>query len=94
MGSKSAVIVFDDANFDLAVSSALASSFKLSGQRCVSAGRLIVQRGIYDEFCQSFTDHVRVTNSITVGAPFVDGGFTVGQVGWSPNPRGLYGCLD
>ena len=50
MGSKSAVIVFDDANFDLAVSASLASSFKLSGQRCVSAGRLIVQRGIYDKF--------------------------------------------
>ena len=54
MGSKSAVIVFDDANFDLAVSACIASSFKLSGQRCVSAGRILVQRGIYDEFAESF----------------------------------------
>ena len=90
MGSKSAVIVFDDANFDLAVSSALASSFKLSGQRCVSAGRLIVQRGIYDDFCESFSEHVR--SSITVGSPFVDKGFTVGG-GWSPNPKAYMGSL-
>ena len=59
MGSKSAVIVFDDANFDLAVSSALASAFKLSGQRCVSSGRLIVQRGIYDKFADSFVQYAR-----------------------------------
>jgi aldehyde dehydrogenase (NAD+) len=90
MGSKSAVIVFDDANFDLAVSSALASSFKLSGQRCVSAGRLIIQRGIYDDFCESFSEHVR--SSITVGAPFVDGGFMVGR-SWSPNTEVYMGPL-
>ena len=72
MGSKSAVIVFDDANFDLAVSSALASAFKLSGQRCVSSGRLIVQREIYEDFCKSFAEHVK--NSISTGPPFVDGG--------------------
>ena len=67
MGSKSAVIVFDDANFDLAVSASLASSFKLSGQRCVSAGRLIVQRGIYDKFVDKFIHYV---NQIKGGHPF------------------------
>ena len=90
MGSKSAVIVFDDANFDLAVSSALASAFKLSGQRCVSAGRMIVQRGVYDSFCKSFVDHVK--NSITVGSPFVDGGFSVGRA-WAPNKNAYMGPL-
>ena len=54
MGSKSAVIVFEDANFELAVSSAVASAFKLSGQRCVSSGRLIVHRDIYDAFADEF----------------------------------------
>ena len=90
MGSKSAVIVFDDANFDLAVSSALASAFKLSGQRCVSSGRLIVQRKIYEDFCKSFAEHVK--NSISAGAPFVDGGFTVGKA-WTPNKRDYMGPL-
>jgi aldehyde dehydrogenase (NAD+) len=69
MGSKSAVIVFDDANFDLAVSSSIASAFKLSGQRCVSSGRIIVQRGIYEEFAESFAKYA---SQIEVGNPFVD----------------------
>jgi len=69
MGSKSAVIVFEDANFDLAVSSAVASAFKLSGQRCVSSGRLIVQRSIYDKFCEDFTHYAK---QITAGPPFLD----------------------
>ena len=38
MGSKSAVIVCEDAKLDLAVNAAILSAFKTSGQRCVSAG--------------------------------------------------------
>jgi len=55
MGAKSAVIIFDDGNFDLGVSAALNSAFKLSGQRCVSSGRILIQRGTYDKFCKKFT---------------------------------------
>jgi len=75
LGSKSAVIVFDDANFDLAVSASIASSFKLSGQRCVSAGRVLVQRKIYDKFCNSYVGYAKQVKS---GPPFVDNGYTVG----------------
>jgi len=53
-GSKSAVIVFDDGNFDLALEVSIASAFKLSGQRCVSSGRILIQRSIYDKFCEAF----------------------------------------
>ena len=59
MGSKSAVIVFEDANFELAVSSAVASAFKLSGQRCVSSGRIIVHRDIYDAFADEFARYAK-----------------------------------
>jgi len=54
MGSKSACIVFDDVESPLALESAFASAFKLSGQRCVSSSRIIVQRTIYDEFAKRF----------------------------------------
>ena len=67
-----------------------ASAFKLSGQRCVSSGRLIVQREIYEDFCKSFAEHVK--NSISTGPPFVDGGFTVGKA-WTPNQRDYMGPL-
>ena len=54
MGSKSACIVFDDVEFKLALDSTIASAFKLSGQRCVSSGRILVPRTIYDEFAKRF----------------------------------------
>ena len=69
MGSKSAVVIFDDANFDLAVSASIASSFKLSGQRCVSAGRLIVHRSIYDRFVEAYKHYA---NQVKAGDPFDD----------------------
>ena len=67
MGSKSACIVFDDADIDMAVDAGIASAFKLSGQRCVSSGRMIVQRGVYDEFCKKFADKAK---DIKPGNPF------------------------
>ena len=70
MGSKSACIVFDDADIDMAVDAAIASAFKLSGQRCVSSGRMIVQRSVYDEFCEKFAAKAK---EITTGNPFNNG---------------------
>jgi aldehyde dehydrogenase (NAD+) len=67
MGRKSSVIVFDDANYDLALAATLASAFKLSGQRCVSSGRILIQRGIYDKFCEDFTN---LASQLETGAPF------------------------
>jgi len=67
MGSKSACIIFDDADIDMAVDAAIASAFKLSGQRCVSSGRMIVQRGVYDEFCEKF---VAKASELKTGNPF------------------------
>src|SRR5712692_4794953 len=52
MGSKSAVIVCADARLDLAVNAALISGFKTSGQRCVSAGRILVAESIFDRFAE------------------------------------------
>lgn len=64
MGSKSAVIVCDDADIDMAVKACVTSAYKLSGQRCVSASRLIVDSKILDEFTQKF---VEASRNIKVG---------------------------
>lgn len=53
-GSKSAMMVFKDGDLDLAVDLCLASAFKLSGQRCVSSGRILVEREIADLFIEKF----------------------------------------
>jgi aldehyde dehydrogenase (NAD+) len=67
MGSKSAVMVFDDADLDLAIPACVNSAFKLSGQRCVSSGRLLIQRSILEEFKQKFVAEV---SRCHVGDPF------------------------
>ena len=89
LGSKSAVIVFNDANLPLAVDSAIASAFKLSGQRCVSSGRIIVQRNIYCDFRNAFVDQA---SKIREGNPFVYNGHIVGG-GIRPNPDAYMGPL-
>lgn len=67
MGSKSAVMVFEDADLKLAVPACANSSFKLSGQRCVSAGRILVQRSILEKFKKDYLEYV---DSIGVIDPF------------------------
>ena len=52
MGGKNAIIVLDDADLDLALDGIIWSAFGTTGQRCTSASRLIVQRGVLDEFTQ------------------------------------------
>jgi len=68
MGSKSAVIVFGDGKLDLAVDAAVASAFKLSGQRCVSSGRILVERSILDKFTEKFVEQVK--SRVSVGWPW------------------------
>jgi aldehyde dehydrogenase (NAD+) len=68
MGSKSAVIVFDDADLGLALDACVASSFKLSGQRCVSAGRILVHKDILQDFLEPFIERVK---RLKTGNPFL-----------------------
>lgn len=65
-GSKSATMIFDDADLELAVDAAIASAFKLSGQRCVSSGRILVQRNILHQFNFFFLERV---DKIQVAGP-------------------------
>jgi aldehyde dehydrogenase (NAD+) len=73
MGSKSAVIVCADARLDLAVTCGILSAFKTSGQRCVSAGRILVQEKIFDSFADKF---VATAKRLRVGEPLDSGNFT------------------
>ena len=72
MGSKSAVIIHEDANYNMAMAACLASAYKLSGQRCVSAGRLIVHRSLYHQFAEEFAARSAM---LKTGDPFNDNTF-------------------
>lgn len=69
MGSKSAVIVCSDADLDMAAEACITSAFKLSGQRCVSAGRLIIDHSVFDVFLRKFMERVP---QLKVGSPFAE----------------------
>jgi 5-carboxymethyl-2-hydroxymuconic-semialdehyde dehydrogenase len=55
LGGKSPLLVFDDADLDLAVDLAV-EQFDNSGQVCLAAVRMLVQDGIYDEFRARFLE--------------------------------------
>lgn len=70
LGGNAPFIVFDDADVDAAVAGAVASKFRSSGQTCVCANRIYVQRGIYDRFAEAFAAKVR---AFKVGNGFDEG---------------------
>jgi len=59
LGGNAPLIVFDDADIDLAVKGAIASKYRNTGQTCVCANRLLVQDGIYDRFAAALTKAVQ-----------------------------------
>jgi succinate-semialdehyde dehydrogenase/glutarate-semialdehyde dehydrogenase len=50
LGGNAPLIVFDDADLDVAVAGVIASKFRNSGQTCVCANRIFVQENIHDDF--------------------------------------------
>jgi acyl-CoA reductase-like NAD-dependent aldehyde dehydrogenase len=50
LGGKNAFIVFDDANLDRAVRDALEGGYFNKGEACTAASRVLVQKGVAEEF--------------------------------------------
>lgn len=72
MGSKSAVIVCEDANLELAANAVVLSAFKTTGQRCVSGGRAIVHQKVFDQLAEMVVDRAK---RIRFGDPFDEKSF-------------------
>lgn len=53
LGGNAPVIVFDDADLDTAVEGTYMAKFRNTGQSCIAANRIYVQRGIYNRFLES-----------------------------------------
>ncbi|EFP05120.1 CRE-ALH-7 protein [Caenorhabditis remanei] len=50
LGGNAPLIVFDDADLDIAVAGTMATKFRCSGQTCVSANRIFVHEKIHDQY--------------------------------------------
>ena len=69
LGGKNPLIVFDDAQVDLAVETAMEGAFDNCGQVCSSVSRLLLQNGIADQFLRRF---VARASQLKVGAGMQD----------------------
>ena len=58
LGGNAPLIIFDDADIDKAVEATIASKFRNAGQTCICANRIMVQKGIYDQFVEALSNKV------------------------------------
>lgn len=70
LGGAAPLIVFDDADLDVAVAETVKGKFRNSGQTCVCPNRVYVQRGVYDAYVARITEAVA---ALKVGSPFEPG---------------------
>ena len=59
LGGNAPFIVFDDADLDAAVEGAMISKYRNTGQTCVCANRLYVQRGVMKAFSEKLVAKVK-----------------------------------
>lgn len=76
LGGNAPLIVFEDADLDLAVSATMASKFRNGGQTCVCANRILVQDSVHDEFARRLG---KAVSALRV-APGMEPGATIGPM--------------
>jgi succinate-semialdehyde dehydrogenase / glutarate-semialdehyde dehydrogenase len=69
LGGNAPLLIFDDARVETAVETALVAKFRNSGQSCIAANRIYVQKGIYEKFLDAFAARV---NALVLGDGFDD----------------------
>jgi betaine-aldehyde dehydrogenase len=70
LGGKNPVIIFDDANMDLAVDWGVFAAFANSGQVCTAGSRILVHDKIYKKYVAKFIEtaqKIKVGNGLTEG---------------------------
>ncbi|WP_417221550.1 aldehyde dehydrogenase family protein [Achromobacter spanius] len=69
LGGKSAHIVFDDANYKLAIPAIVKGIVHNTGQTCTAGSRLLVQRGVYADFMKALAEEF---SKVRAGTPDMD----------------------
>lgn len=76
LGGHAPFIVFDDADLDAAVADCIGAKFVTSGQDCLAANRIFVQRGVHAAFVEKF---VAAARALRVG-PGLDADVDMGPM--------------
>lgn len=90
LGGKSPNIVFEDADLDAAVATAMRAAFGHSGQMCTAGSRLLVQRSILGEMEERLAAAVR---AVRVGNG-LEGGISVGPLVSEEQRRQVLGYIE
>jgi succinate-semialdehyde dehydrogenase / glutarate-semialdehyde dehydrogenase len=94
LGGNAPFIVFDDARVDEAVAGTLVCKYRNSGQTCISANRILVQDGVYDEYLEKL---VAAVTKLKVGAgtePGVNVGPLIDDAGFAKVRRHVDEAVD
>jgi len=59
LGGNAPLLIFDDADLETAVETAMVAKFRNSGQSCIAANRIYAQKGVHDAFVAAFAERVR-----------------------------------
>ncbi|MBM3832681.1 MAG: NAD-dependent succinate-semialdehyde dehydrogenase [Verrucomicrobia bacterium] len=70
LGGQAPLLVFDDADLTKAVDGAMIAKYRNTGQSCIAANRIYVQRSVYQPFLEQF---VAKTKALKVGDGLEDG---------------------
>ncbi|MEC7839354.1 MAG: NAD-dependent succinate-semialdehyde dehydrogenase [Chlamydiota bacterium] len=66
LGGHAPLIIYDDADIDIAIAGTIASKFRNTGQTCVCANKILVQDSIYDLYCEKLMHAVK---NLKIGDP-------------------------
>ena len=67
LGGNSPFIIFDDADVDAAIDELMGCKYRCSGQTCICANRVFVQRAVSEDFLKKLTSKVA---ALKIGSPF------------------------
>lgn len=90
LGGKNPNIIFADADMDDAIDTTVRSSFINQGEVCLCGSRIYVERPVYDEFLERFSEK---TKELVVGDPF-DADTKVGALVSEEHYNKVLGYLD
>lgn len=69
LGGLAPLLVFNDADLETAVRETVIAKFRNSGQSCIAANRIFVQKKIFPKFLSAFRQKVK---TLKVGNPFLE----------------------
>ncbi len=81
LGGNAPLLVFEDADLDLAVQGALLAKMRNTGQSCIGANRLLVHRPIYEHFLEAFAARVKALKVGEFSEPGVEIGPLIDERG-------------